>query len=312
MNETILTLGQFILGLICLLKGGDLLVAGASHIARRLGISALMVGMIVVGFGTSAPELLVSINAALDGVPEIAVGNVFGSNVANILLILGAAATITTLAIPVARVWRDLLVMVLSLPLLWWVMRDGVVTRPEGAVLCVALICFVLSAFCRPNTADTPADETEQSVMPFPKALFLTVFGIGLLVVGARFLVDSASEIATVLGISKAVIGLTVVAIGTSLPELATGVIAALRKQTDIVVGNVIGSNIFNIFSILGITAVVTPIPVEARFLRVDFPWVVGASLVLVLLALTLRRVPRLVGVCLLGFYGLYVALALA
>ena len=296
----------FVLGLIALFAGGEFLVRGASAIARKLHLSPMVIGLTVVGFGTSAPELLVSIQAALAGQPGLAIGNVLGSNIANVLLIIGTAASIAALVIRLRTVWRDLGFMLGATAILWVMLQDGTISRGDGVILIMGLCAFLASAFWF-GAAEVPPEDALQT--PLLVAGGLTLAGLIGLVVGARLLVDSATDIARTFGVSEAVIGLTVVAIGTSLPELATSVIAALRRQTDIAVGNVIGSNIFNIFSILGITALISPIPADPRFASVDMVWVAGTALVLTALAIWLRGVPRWAGVALLAIYAVYVGL---
>ncbi|MFM7654452.1 MAG: calcium/sodium antiporter [Paracoccaceae bacterium] len=295
----------FLVGLLGLFFGGEYLVRGASSIARRFGISPLVIGLTIVGFGTSAPELLVSVNAALAGQPAIAIGNVLGSNIANVLLILGVSAVIAPLIIPARQLARDLAFMLLATGAIWVMLLDGMVTRLEGGLLIAGLAVFLYMAFSA-GSVPQEEDAVETSV---PKSALMTVGGLVLLVIGAHFLVDSASTIARTYGISEAVIGLTIVAVGTSLPELATSVIAAFRRQTEIAVGNVVGSNIFNIFGILGVTALIAPIPSEARFAMIDMPWVAGTAIGLSVLAVWLGGLPRVAGVVLLAAYGGYLAL---
>lgn len=297
----------FCLGLVALFFGGEYLVRGASGIARRYNLSPMVIGLTIVGFGTSAPELLVSVQAALAGQPAIAIGNVLGSNIANVLLILGCSAVIAPLLIPLRKVWRDLGFMAIATAALWLMLADGVITRAEGVMLIAGLIIFMSTAFIFGK-----ADVDDHDAMPLPgmaMAVAQTIGGLVVLVIGARLLVDNATLIARSFNVSEAVIGLTIVAIGTSLPELATSVVAAFRKQTEIAVGNVIGSNLFNILSILGITALITPIPAEPRFSNTDMPWVAATALLLILMAVILRGVPRLAGVALLVAYVGYIAL---
>lgn len=296
----------FAIGLVALLVGGEFLVRGASGLARRMNLSPMVIGLTVVGFGTSAPELLVSVQAALAGQPGLAIGNVLGSNIANILLILGTSAAIAALVIPLRSVWRDLGIMLLATAMVWFMLLDGTISRFDGIVLVFGLIGFLASAFLL-GEPEVPDEDAVPSSLPL--AIVMTLGGLVALVIGARLLVDSASEIARTFGVSEAVIGLTVVAVGTSLPELATSVIAALRRQTDIAVGNVIGSNIFNVLAILGITALISPIPADPRFASVDMVWVAGASVLLVAMAFGLRGVPRWAGFALLATYAVYVGL---
>ncbi len=296
----------FVLGLVALFFGGEYLVRGATAIAKHFRLSPMVIGLTIVGFGTSAPELLVSVQAAMAGQPAIAIGNVLGSNIANILLILGVSAVIAPLLIPVRKIWRDLGFMLLATAAIWFMLLDGTVTRLEGMLLIGGLIVFLATAFL---SGKVEVDEADLGDVPQWKAWAMTLGGLVVLVIGARLLVDSSTEIARAFGISEAVIGLTIVAVGTSLPELATSVIAAIRKQTEIAVGNVVGSNIFNIFGILGITALIAPIPADPRFAAVDMPWVAGTAIGLTLLAFVLGGLPRIAGALLLAAYAGYVAL---
>lgn len=296
----------FVLGLVALFFGGEYLVRGASAIARHFNLSPMVIGLTIVGFGTSAPELLVSVQAAMAGQPAIAIGNVLGSNIANILLILGVSAVIAPLLIPVRQIWRDLGFMLAATAIIWWMLLDGTVTRFEGGILVTGLVIFLATAFL---TGKIEEEEASLGDIPQWKAWAMTLGGLVVLVIGARLLVDSSTQIARAFGISEAVIGLTIVAVGTSLPELATSVIAAIRKQTEIAVGNIVGSNIFNIFGILGITALIIPIPADPRFASVDMLWVSGTAIGLTLLAFVLGGLPRIAGAILLAAYAGYVAL---
>lgn len=296
----------FTLGLVALFFGGEFLVKGATGVARHFRLSPIVIGLTVVGFGTSAPELLVSLQAALEGQPAIAIGNVVGSNIANILLILGISVLIAPLVIPVKKLWRDFGFMLAATGILWLMLVNGSISRLEGLILMAGLIAFLIVAFV------TGKEEPDVNADPLPpqwKAWAYTLGGLVVLVIGARLLVDSSIIIARQFGISEAVIGLTIVAVGTSLPELATSVIAAYRKHTEIAVGNIVGSNIFNIFGILGVTALIAPIPADPRFAAIDMPWAAGAAGGLVVLAIILGGFPRIAGVALLGGYGLYLFL---
>ncbi|ARU00996.1 calcium/sodium antiporter [Yoonia vestfoldensis] len=292
-------------GLLGLFLGGDWLVKGASGLALRFGVAPMIVGAVVVGFGTSTPELLVSLNAALGGQPGIAIGNVIGSNIANILLVLGTAAVIGPLVLTFAEFRKDLLWMagaVLILPYAFW---SGEVSLVEGLVLVGALAVYLVISL--------KGSRGEVEDIDAPANLWanigLTLLGLGAVVLGAHYLVQSASIIARDFGISEAMIGLSIVAIGTSLPELATTVMAAIRGERDIALGNIVGSNIFNILAILGITAVVTPVPVDARFMAVDTPVVIAITLALLALVYFVGRMNRLVGGAMLAGYVAYIAL---
>lgn len=296
---------MFFVGLVILVAGGELLVRGASSIARAFHLSPLLIGLTIVGFGTSAPELIVSVQAALAGQPGIAIGNVIGSNIGNVLLILGISALIAPLVIPGRKLWRDLGFMLAATAIVWIMLLDGDITRIDGLILLAGLIAFLTVAFIAGSGHPPEGGDTE-TFGPNWKPWVMTGAGLVGLVIGARFLVDSATTIARDFGISEAVIGLTIVAVGTSLPELATSVIAAFRKHTDIAVGNIVGSNIFNIFGILGLTALIAPIPAEARFAANDMWWVAGSSLGLAVIAFSLGGLPRKAGLGLLAAYGAY------
>lgn len=292
-------------GLTGLFLGGEALVRGASGLAARLGLSPLLIGLTVVGFGTSMPELLVSVDAALRGVPAIAVGNVVGSNIANILLILGVSAVVWPLA-GVADMRRDLVVMVLAALALVPLFAFGQVGRLAGGALVLGLAVYLVQTFRNPGEA--PVDAI--APMSVPKALLIAALGLVALVAGARFLVDGAVNIARAAGLTEAFIGLSIVAIGTSLPELATSLVAAVRRQSALAIGNVVGSNIFNVLGILGLTALISPIPVEGRFLTFDLPVMLAASLVLSLVLWRGGQVGRLAGLAALAAYAVYLWLA--
>ena len=301
----------FALGLAGLFFGGDWLVKGASGIARRFHVPPLVIGLTIVGFGTSTPELLVSLQAALaartdPAIAGIAIGNVVGSNTANILLILGVSAVIGPLLSPFAKLRRDLAWMMgaalIIVPMFW----DGTLSRLEGAILVAGILAYLALNLMQAGSAP-PEDDASPAPVLWQSALWALV-GLAAVLVGARLLVDSATEIARAYGISEAVIGLTVVAVGTSLPELATSVMAAVRGQREIALGNVIGSNVFNILAILGITAVIVPIPVETRFLTLDVPVMLAVSLMLVAVLWLRGGMGRLAGAGFLALYAGYVA----
>lgn len=300
------TYGLLVLGLGGLFLGGDWLVRGASAIALRFAVPPLVVGLTIVGFGTSTPELLVSLRAASDGLAGIAIGNVVGSNIANIALILGIAAVVAPPAARFADLRRDLLWMTgaaLVLPLIFW---SGFVGPFEGLVLIAGLSIYLWSSFnaLSPTLPSTAGQPTRPALLP---AIGFTVAGLVAVMLGASALVDSASTIARELGVSDAMIGLSIVAIGTSLPELATTVSAALKGQRDIALGNVIGSNIFNIFAILGVTAIITPIDVDLRFLTFDTPVLIGLTALIVAVIAIRGQLSRVFGALLIAGYICYI-----
>lgn len=293
-------------GLAGLFFGGDALVRGSVGIARRLAIPPLLIGLTVVGFGTSTPELLVSVDAALRGVPDIALGNIIGSNIANILLIVGVSALVWPIKVMAATLRRDTAVMIAAALVLGPIFAMGQVGRPAGVILVVALVAYLVWAYLQPGEA-----VAEDPDVTAPSSIGVSVLwvlaGLIALIFGARFLVDGAVSIARGYNISEAFIGLTIVAIGTSLPELATSLVAALRRQSEIAIGNIIGSNIFNVLGILGVTALITPIPVASRFLMFDLPVMFAASLLFSGLLLARPVIGRGVGVFMLAGYLVYI-----
>ncbi len=293
-----------LVGLAGLFLGGEALVRGAVGIALRLSMPPLLIGLTVVGFGTSMPELLVSLDAALRGAPDIALGNVVGSNIANILLIIGLSALVRPIRIEGATLRRDAAAMVAAAAVLVAPFWTGALGRLAGLGLMAGLGLYLAAAFRAPAEAiAAPA------VPPAPlwRGLLWVAAGLAGLILGARLLVDGAVGLARGFGLSEAFIGLTIVAVGTSLPELATSLVAALRRQSGIAIGNVLGSNIFNVLGILGATALIAPIPVADRFLTFDLPVMVAVSVLFAALLLARPAIGRPAGAALLGAYALYV-----
>jgi len=300
-------------GLVLLFLGGEGLVRGSVAIAERFGISKLLIGLVIVGFGTSTPELLVSVNAALDGAPEIALGNVVGSNIANILLIVGVAAIIAPILGWDRTAVREALVATLVSLAAFALVQGEIITRIEGIAMLVVLTGYLFSSYWlekRDRDAKTFRHEAEEfEDIPLPRpwlAPVLALGGISALVFGADMLVEGAVNMARDFGVPDAVIGLSLVAIGTSLPELATAIVAAIRRHSDVVLGNVIGSNIFNILAILGVTVVIQPIEVSARFRAIDTPVMLGAALLLLALLFASKKIGRAWGALMLTFYAAY------
>jgi cation:H+ antiporter len=259
-----------IVGFAILIKGADWLVAGASSVANRLGVSALVIGLTIVAFGTSAPELVVNLLASLEGNTDIAIGNITGSNIANILLILGISALIYPLAVKRGTVWKEIPFALLAIVLVTIMANDSFIdgspssalSRIDGIVLIGFFIVFLYYIFGLAKQS-VNTDESDESIEQYTwlRSVSMIMGGLIGLVVGGKWIVDGAVEIASGLGVSEALIGLTVVAVGTSLPELATSAVAAYKKNVDIAVGNIIGSNIFNVFWILGISSIIKPLP---------------------------------------------------
>lgn len=307
---------MIIAGLIVLTIGAELLVRGSTSIARRLGVSDLLIGLTLVGFGTSMPELVSSVQAAIAGSPGVAVGNVVGSNIANILLILGLSALIAPVAVELKGFRRDGAVVMIATIAAIGVSMTGEFGRKAGAAFLVAIIAYIIFAFLtersRPESAEAEIHKAGAAAVPAtPKSPFIDlvmcIAGLGCLIVGAKLLVTSAINIAGSLGVSEAIIGLTVVAIGTSLPELVTSIVAALRGKSALALGNVVGSNIYNIFGILGVTALIRPVAAPAEIVAFDNWVMLGATLALVIFASTQSRLTRLEGGLMAAAYFSYI-----
>ncbi|SDY73860.1 calcium/sodium antiporter [Citreimonas salinaria] len=304
------------LGLIILLLAGDALVKGAVNVSLRLGVPALIVSLTIVAFGTSAPELLISVQAALAGVPGIALGNVVGSNTANVLLVLGIPALIAVMHTSEHDTRTSYVQMLAASVLFIALAFRGVFDWIAGLGLLAGLAVMLFVAFrdARAHRKSSPKPEQVEGAdpdMPWWKIIVYLIVGLIGLPIGADLLIDSATEIARMFGLSESVIGLTLVAVGTSMPELATTVMAAIRRQADVALGNVIGSNMFNLLGIIGIAALVAPIPVDPAFLRFDLWVMLGASLLLIPFVYLRRDIGRVWGVALSALYVGYVAIVL-
>ena len=308
------------LGLVILLLAGDALVKGAVNLSLRAGIPALIVSLTIVAFGTSAPELLISVKAAMEGVPGIALGNVVGSNTANVLLVLGIPALIAVMHTSHHDTRRSFVQMMAATALFIALAYRGVFDAISG-VLLLSLLAVILwmqlreaLAHRREGLAAAEEEEPEGADpdMPWWKIGLFLVLGLVGLPLGADLLVDSAREIALRFGVPDTVIGLTLVAVGTSLPELATTVMAAIRRQADVALGNVIGSNLFNLLAIIGIASLIAPMEVAPQFLRFDLWVMLGASLLLLPFVWFGRDLTRVWGVALSALYLLYVGVVLS
>lgn len=316
-------------GLILLIAGGEFLVRGAVQVASRLGVSPLVIGLTLVGFGTSTPELVTSVDAALRGYPGIAYGNIVGSNIANILLILGLSALVYPIAVTSRALRRDSIVMLGVAVVFAAVAAMAPIGPAIGGVFVAALAAYVYLAFRQERSSPAPADAAAhgavydksaatQGADPAlaPRAepghsialsLLTAAAGLGAVVLGGSFLVDGSVSLARAFGMSETVIGLTVVAVGTSMPELATSVVAALRRQTDVAFGNIVGSNIYNILGIGGATGLMADTNVPAQIVAFDNYAMIGATLLVIAMALTGRRICRTEGGFLLAGYAAYV-----
>lgn len=320
----VVTLSLFIVGLVLLIVGAELLVRGASRLAMAVGISPLVIGLTVVAFGTSAPELAVSVQSAWQGQADIAIGNVIGSNIANVLFILGVSALITPLIVASQLVRIDVPLMVGVSLVLYLMSWDGYLSFGEGALLFAGIVIYtgwliiqsrretskVAAEFAEEFGANEQEEKATRTVLGLLLNLALVVIGLAMLVLGARWLVDGAVTLARWFGISELIIGLTVVAVGTSLPEVATSIIAAVRGERDIAVGNVVGSNIFNILSVLGAAALIAPqgVPVSPAALAFDLPVMIAVAVACLPIFYTGNLIARWEGLLFLLYYIAYVA----
>jgi len=312
---SLVTFLQIGAGLIVLLGGGELLVRGAVTMSAWLGVSSGLIGLTVVALGTSAPELVVSLQSNLAGQADIAVGNVVGSNIANILLVLGAAALVAPLASSRQAVFRDGGVMVGASLVLVGIGLIGLIARWQGAVLLAALIGFIIYTYYRDrrrpkhSTTEHLYDAARLAAPPARPWLspLMVLGGFAGLMIGAKLLIAGSVSLARAAGVSEAFIGLTLVAVGTSLPELVTSVVASWRGKADLAIGNVIGSNIFNILGILGVAALVRPIPINPRLAALDLWVMTGVALAVLPLLRTGWRLTRLEGALMLALYVVYV-----
>lgn len=303
---------EIIGGLLMLVAGGEALVRGSVSLAKKAGIPVVIIGLTIVSLGTSAPEMVISILATLEGHPDIALGNVIGSNIANILLVLGVTALIYPVATNPDVTKRDGILMVLVSVILLIFMADGEISRLEGLIFLAIMVGYGMNMFSRARKKNAPEiveEFEEETAFEYPLALALPMLaaGFALLIVGADMLVGGASEFARMLGVTEGVIGATVVAVGTSAPELVTCVVAAYRRHADIALGNVVGSNFFNIVAVLGVASATAPIAVSEQFLNADIWIMLAVSTLLIPLMITGKQVSRLEGGIMFFWYLLYI-----
>ena len=299
-----------ILGLAVLIFGGDLLVKGASGIALKLNMDPMVVGLTVVSLGTSAPELIVSIKSALNGNPDIAMGNVVGSNIANLGLVLAITAIMFPIAVNRKVLRIDWPVMVFFAALAFIFGLDNLITRFEGGVLLVTLVVYIYKLLQRgkshPDNGDIEID-TDAEKESMMKLILLLFGGMVALYLGSEWFLGGAIDIGRSFNLSESVIGVTIVAFGTSAPELAASVIAAYRKETDIALGNLLGSNIFNIGAVLGTTSIISPLVIDAKIMNIDILWMLGIAVILFPLMVFKKKLSLLSGIILFSLYCIFI-----
>ena len=307
-----ISLLKLVIGFLFLVKGADLFVDGASSVAKKLRIPAFVIGLTIVAFGTSAPELAVSITAAMKGSNDIAIGNVVGSNIFNTLVVLGASAAITPIAVEKGMIKRDyplsifaaVLLAILALDTIFFKAAEMSLGRVDGIILLIAFAGFMYMTV-KAGLEGRTEEEEENEAMPVMKSIIFMVIGLVGIVYGGDLSVEGAKEIARFFGLSEAIIGLTIVALGTSLPELVTSIIAAKKGESDIAVGNVIGSNIFNIFLILGVSSTILPMTVSNTYLY-DMAMLVAVMVLTYLPIAKTKKVTRGMGITMVLVYVAY------
>ncbi len=312
-----LTYLLFVVGFVLLIKGADWLVDGASAIARRFNISDLVIGLTVVAFGTSTPELFVNIIASAKGNTDIAIGNVLGSNISNIFLILGVSAIIYPLSVTKGTVWKGIPFGLLAVIVLAFMANDRLIdgsatsrlTRIDGLILLAFFLIFLYYSFSIATAIEEMEEQMPGKTRRMALSLWLVLMGLVGLTLGGQWIVNGAVKLATHFGMSESLVGLTIVAVGTSLPELATSAVAAYKKNVEIAVGNVVGSNIFNIFLVLGVSSTIKPLPFQTRS-NLDIAVVILSSLLLFLFMFTGKRrsLDRWEGIVFVVLYVVYIA----
>lgn len=304
--QIVIQLLLLVLGFCLLMKGADWFVEGASAIADKFGIPQLVIGLTIVAIGTSLPEAAVSISAALKGSAEITIGNVIGSNILNVLIILGLTSVICAIPVQKSTVRYEIpFVIIITAVLALLGLFDNTVGRIDGVLLWVLMGVYMVYLLKMAKKGTAPEEEKKDKKLPVWKMLLMVVVGAVMIVLGSDVTVDAATQLATIFGMSERFIGLTIVALGTSLPELVTSVTAAVKGKADIAMGNIVGSNIFNILFVVGITAVITPVPYGSNFL-VDSLVAAGAVVLLLLCVLKGKKLTRPGGLIMLVGYAAY------
>jgi len=317
--EMLMAIGAIIAGLILLVWSADNFVEGSATTASHFGMPPLLIGMVVVGFGTSAPEMAVSALAASQGNPGLALGNAYGSNITNIALILGITALLAPIAVHSQVMRKELPILILVTGFAGWQLWDGDLSRMDAIGLMLAFVVLIgwsiYQGLRQPDDALAKEMTEEVNAMPVRKAILWLVFGLLLLIISSRILVWGAVDLATTFGISDLVIGLTIVAVGTSLPELASSIIAARKGEHDLALGNILGSNLFNTLAVVGIAGLIAPMPVASEVLTRDFPVMAALTLVLFAMCYGFRgpgRINRFEGSALLLAFVAYTVYLLA
>ena len=302
----IISILYLLIGSVLLYFGADWMIKSSVHIASKLNISRFVIGLTIVAFGTSLPELGVSLKAALFNKSDIAIGNIIGSNITNVLLVLGISSMFNPILISFSKIKKDILIYLFVCVLLIFLLQNGILERWEGVLLFTGIIFYTIHSFITDKSHD---EEFEDPFSNWRRTIIFLVIGIILLYIGSESFIKGAVDFAKIIGVSDLIIGMSVVALGTSLPELVTSVFAAVKKEHSISVGNIIGSNLFNILSVLGLVSIIKPLSVESSIFRFEIPIMIGAGLLLVPISLRQRPISKVISLSMLFGYSVFICI---
>jgi len=302
----IISVIYLIIGTVLLYFGANWMVKSSVHIASKLNISRFVIGLTIVAFGTSLPELGVSLKAALFNKSDIAIGNIIGSNITNVLLVLGLSSMFNPILISFSKIKKDILIYLFVCILLVFLLQNGILERWEGVLLFTGIIFYTIHSFVTDKSHD---EDFEDLFSTWRRTIIFLVLGIILLYIGSESFIKGAVDFAKIIGVSDLIIGMSVVALGTSLPELVTSVFAAVKKEHSISVGNIIGSNLFNILSVLGLVSIIKPLSVESSIFRFEIPIMIAAGLLLIPISLRQRPISKVISLSMLFGYSVFICI---
>ena len=302
----IISILYLLIGSVLLYFGADWMIKSSVHIASKLNISRFVIGLTIVAFGTSLPELGVSLKAALFNKSDIAIGNIIGSNITNVLLVLGLSSMFNPILISFSKIKKDILIYLFVCVLLVFLLQNGILERWEGVLLFTGIIFYTIHSFVTDKSHD---EDFEDLFSTWRRTIIFLVLGIILLYIGSESFIKGAVDFAKIIGVSDLIIGMSVVALGTSLPELVTSVFAAVKKEHSISVGNIIGSNLFNILSVLGLVSIIKPLSVESSIFRFEIPIMIAAGLLLIPISLRQRPISKVISLSMLFGYSVFICI---
>ena len=302
----IISILYLFIGSVLLYFGADWMIKSSVHIASKLNISRFVIGLTIVAFGTSLPELGVSLKAALFNKSDIAIGNIIGSNITNVLLVLGLSSMFNPILISFSKIKKDILIYLFVCVLLVFLLQNGILERWEGVLLFTGIIFYTIHSFVTDKSHD---EDFEDLFSTWRRTIIFLVLGIILLYIGSESFIKGAVDFAKIIGVSDLIIGMSVVALGTSLPELVTSVFAAVKKEHSISVGNIIGSNLFNILSVLGLVSIIKPLSVESSIFRFEIPIMIAAGLLLIPISLRQRPISKVISLSMLFGYSVFICI---